>query len=40
MFFRRKGREVRKSLHRMDPPDCGDGACSRNHEEWREELMH
>jgi len=39
VFFRRKDREVRETLHQMSPPDCPDGKCAPDHDEWREELM-
>lgn len=35
IFFRRKDREVRETLHKMTPPD---GAADKD--EWRTELMH
>lgn len=40
VFFRRKDREVRKTLHQMEASNCKDGSCSADHDEWRAELMH
>ncbi len=40
IFFRRKDREVRETLHSMVLPDCDDGGCASDHDEWRAELMH
>ena len=40
VFFRRKDREVRDTLHSMEMPDCEDGQCATDHDEWRAELMH
>lgn len=40
IFFRRKDREVRETLHQMTPPDCKDDKCAADHDEWRAELMH
>lgn len=40
VFFRRKDREVRETLHEMTLPECKGGACPSDHDEWREELMH
>lgn len=40
VFFRRKDREVREKLHEMASLECPDGSCPREHDEWRDELMH
>ncbi len=40
IFFRRKDREVRETLHSMDLPSCPDGECAADRDEWRAELMH
>lgn len=40
IFFRRKDREVRETLHQMSPPECGGDHCASDHDEWRAELMH
>lgn len=49
VFFRKKDREVRKTLHRMVSERCADGRCNRSQaenqyrageqDEWRAELM-
>lgn len=40
IFFRRKDREVRETLHSMDLPSCPDGECAADRDEWWAELMH
>ncbi|MGD1977752.1 MAG: DCC1-like thiol-disulfide oxidoreductase family protein [Akkermansiaceae bacterium] len=40
IFFRKKDREVRETLHQMPSPECPDGACDFERDEWRNELMH
>ena len=40
IFFRRKDREVRETLHNMTPPDCEGDHCAADKDEWRAELMH
>ena len=40
VFFRRKDREVRETLHQMTPPNCEGDHCVPDHDEWRAELMH
>jgi predicted DCC family thiol-disulfide oxidoreductase YuxK len=39
VFFRRKDREVRRALHKMEVPTCGGGLCVAEQDEWRRELM-
>lgn len=38
VFFRRKDREVRETLHRMEP-GCAEGICAAERDEWRGELL-
>lgn len=40
VFFRRKDREVRETLHQMTPPECDGDHCAAEKDEWRAELMH
>lgn len=40
VFFWRKDREVRESLHQMKPAHCPEGTCATEQDEWRGELMH
>lgn len=40
IFFRRKDREVRETLHQMAAPGCPNGACATERDDWRGELMH
>jgi predicted DCC family thiol-disulfide oxidoreductase YuxK len=40
IFFHRKDREVRETLHLMTPPECDGDTCATDHDEWRAELMH
>ena len=39
IFFRKKDREVRRSLHRMETPACEGDFCAVERDEWRRELM-
>ncbi|MGJ8694998.1 MAG: thiol-disulfide oxidoreductase DCC family protein [Verrucomicrobiaceae bacterium] len=40
VFFRRKDREVRAELHRMEEVACEGDFCEAEKDEWREELIH
>lgn len=40
VFFRKKDREVRETLHEMSVQECGDNHCDVERDEWRQELIH
>ena len=39
IFFRKKDREVRRTLHKMETPNCAGAFCATEQDEWRRELM-